>query len=121
MEVTGLTSVGYGQPTKVKNFCFFKKKPEKGTASGANFHIRTNITVKPTRSQNNTTITKFTTQQPITKFTTVQPIKQRRCHLDGWSSLYYLSMCRGACSVVSDRTMEYGNPTSIEEHQNQSK
>jgi hypothetical protein len=39
--------------------------------------------------------------------------------LGGWSGRYYLSACRRAHSVVSDRRMVYGKPASIKEHQNE--
>jgi hypothetical protein len=40
-------------------------------------------------------------------------------HLGGWSGRYYLSACQQARLAVSDRTMVYGKPASIKEHQNE--
>jgi hypothetical protein len=41
--------------------------------------------------------------------------------LASWSGRCYLSACHRARSAVNDRTTEYGEPESFEEHQNQSK
>jgi hypothetical protein len=53
---------------------------------------------------------------------TQEGIKPRhRRHLGGWSGRYYLSECRRPPSAVNDQMTVYGKPTSIKEHQNESK
>jgi hypothetical protein len=108
-----VTFIGYGRPVKVKKICL---KKQKVTLPQCKFLQNWQISQSHQEWYHKVYNTK-----PITKFTTQQSIKQCCRCLGGWSSRYYLSVCRGARSTVIDQTTEYGKPASIEEHQNESK